>query len=142
MTIRLYSPVITCFSGLEIKNIKDLVLISRLAWRARRAGGSPREAQGIPRAAGRQMIFPGAGAFWLSSVRAGMRAPAEHHARRRHADAESAWEPTGHLTEDPQNRNEGHCHPAETDCGRIVTPGRLAWPGTLSPMLYGRRLGR
>jgi len=40
------SPVITCFSGLEIKNIKHLVLISSRLAGATRAGGSPREAQG------------------------------------------------------------------------------------------------
>lgn len=46
---------------------------------------------------------------------------AEHHMRRPHAEAEwAAWEPTGYLTEDPQNRNEAYCQPVQPDCGRIV----------------------
>jgi hypothetical protein len=42
--------------------------------------------------------------------------------RRPHAEAEwAAWEPTDHLAEDPQNRNEAYCQPVQPDCGRIVT---------------------
>jgi hypothetical protein len=60
LPIRLRLPVITCFLGLESKNLRHLDLIpSRLAG-AMRTGGSPREAPAI-RAGGRPVFaIPGA----------------------------------------------------------------------------------